>query len=438
MVLLLLLLIKFCEKHYYDYAKYYKKKLLEKKKTSGDREGAVAGCSATGGPIQTRASKRRKKVTEEDDWSVDETGGGIQSATSTDDSEESSILRCLELRDSGKIESEAWGLHNDVARGGEKQRDKHSRGTPNAEFSSGGRKDSYVFKFKTKEKHISEDKISPNVLVINGDRLRCTTLAKFLMDEDNRGDLKKSMKELTTLDPKEVDNCKKLSKRYMVYLFGIYEKFMEMLVVMLRKLLELSSVCQICPSTRTFNFVLNLLVSSKRYKIVNDVYMDVARLGVVVNTCSFNILVKGLCKNDDVKKGFELLDEFPKQDCQSNAITYSTLHFLCRNGRTDEAFKLLDRMENEVCDPDTITFSLLISGLGKQGRADEGVDRLDRTKMSGFKPNSGSYQVFLYSIINSKKFIDAKHFIDRNRTMSEGFSPSSFVVQDGDRGTLQQ
>ncbi|KAI3853841.1 hypothetical protein MKX03_001169 [Papaver bracteatum] len=127
------------------------------------------------------------------------------------------------------------------------------------------------------------------------------------------------------------------------------------------------------PSTITFNFVLNLLVS----------------LGVVVNTCSFNILIKGLCKNDNVKEGFELLDEFPKQDCQPNAITYSTLmHCLCRNGRTDEAFKLLDRMENEGCGPDTITFSLLISGLGKQGRADEGVE-LDRTKMNEFKQIRG-------------------------------------------------
>ncbi|KAI3853843.1 hypothetical protein MKX03_001171, partial [Papaver bracteatum] len=44
--------------------------------------------------------------------------------------------------------------------------------------------------------------------------------------------------------------------------------------------------------------------------------------------------------------------------------------------------------------------------------------------MNGFKPNLGSYQVVLYSIINSKKFIDAKHIMDRNRTMSEGFSPS--------------
>ncbi|MCL7026009.1 hypothetical protein MKW94_003035 [Papaver nudicaule] len=154
-----------------------------------------------------------------------------------------------------------------------------------------------------------------------------------------------------------------------------------------------------------------------------EVYLGAAKLGVVVDTCSFNILIKGLCENDDLKEAFELLDEFPKQECSPNAVTYSTLmHCLCRNGRIDEAFELLDRMENEGSDPDAITFNVLISGLGKQGRVDEGVQLLNRMKMNGCKPNLGSYQAVLYSIIDSKKFVDAKRFMDR--MMSEGFFPS--------------
>ncbi|XP_026423797.1 uncharacterized protein LOC113320018 isoform X2 [Papaver somniferum] len=74
----------------------------------------------------------------------------------------SSVLRCLELRDSEAIESEVRGLHNDVTRGGENQRDKHSRGTPNTEFSSGGRKDSHLYKVKTKEKVLNAYDIDVN------------------------------------------------------------------------------------------------------------------------------------------------------------------------------------------------------------------------------------------------------------------------------------
>ncbi|KAI3860861.1 hypothetical protein MKX03_002477, partial [Papaver bracteatum] len=51
----------------------------------------------------------------------------------------------------------------------------------------------------------------------------CTSLAKFLMDGDCKGDLKKSVKDLELFDSAAVADCKKLAKRYSPYLFYIYE-----------------------------------------------------------------------------------------------------------------------------------------------------------------------------------------------------------------------
>ncbi|KAI3980392.1 hypothetical protein MKX01_003931 [Papaver californicum] len=245
------------------------------------------------------------------------------------------------------------------------------------------------------------------------------TLSIMKLSQSNKFDaINDIMKRIKT---EEKSHCK-LSDDFFYFVIKIYGNVGGYVEEAVRTLFAMPDY-HCWPSTRTFNFVLNLLVSTKRYEIIHEIYLGAAKLGVVVDTCSFNILIKGLCKNDNVKEAFELLDEFPKQDCRPNTVTYSTLmHCLCRNGRIDEAFKLLDRMENEGCDPDTITFNVLISGLGKQGRADEGVELLDRMKMNGCKPNSGSYQVVLYSIIDSKKFVDAKRFMDR--MMSEGFFPS--------------
>ncbi|RZC47938.1 hypothetical protein C5167_040889, partial [Papaver somniferum] len=61
---------------------------------------------------------------------------------------------------------------------------------------------------------ISEDEISPKGLVIDSDMLRCITLAKFLLEGDCKGDLKKSFKELETLDSEAVDDCKRLARSY--------------------------------------------------------------------------------------------------------------------------------------------------------------------------------------------------------------------------------
>ncbi|RZC47883.1 hypothetical protein C5167_040829 [Papaver somniferum] len=71
---------------------------------------------------------------------------------------ESSILRCEELRNSEEIESEAWGLQNEVTQSGE----KHNTSNHNAETSSGGRKDSHVFELKTKENVLNVHGIDNN------------------------------------------------------------------------------------------------------------------------------------------------------------------------------------------------------------------------------------------------------------------------------------
>ncbi|XXG90441.1 hypothetical protein AAC387_Pa12g2208 [Persea americana] len=177
------------------------------------------------------------------------------------------------------------------------------------------------------------------------------------------------------------------------------------------------------PSVKTFNFVLNMLVCAKQFDVIHEVYLGAPRLGVTIDACCFNILIKALCQLDKLDAAFALLHEFPKQNCRPNTKTYSTLmHGLCKNDRVNEAFELFDRMEKEDCYPDTITFNILISGLCKQGRVDEAMDLLHQMKLKGCSPNSGSYQAVLYGLLGCEKFVEAKDFIDRMH--SEGIFPS--------------
>ncbi|XP_026386215.1 uncharacterized protein LOC113281642 [Papaver somniferum] len=72
--------------------------------------------------------------------------------------------------------------------------------------------------------HVSEDAISAKGLFHCSDAFRVTTLAKFLMDRDCKGDLKKSVKELEIFDSKAVEDCKRLARSYSKQLFSIYQK----------------------------------------------------------------------------------------------------------------------------------------------------------------------------------------------------------------------
>lgn len=177
------------------------------------------------------------------------------------------------------------------------------------------------------------------------------------------------------------------------------------------------------PSVKTFNFVLNLLVSSKLFDAVHEIYESAAKLGIEIDACCLNILIKGLCESGNLEAALYVLDEFPKQKCSPSVRTFSPLmRSLCDNGKLDEAFGLLNRMEKEGVDPDTICFNILLSGLRKQGRVEEGMVLLEEMKMKGCEPNPGSYQEILYGLLDKERFSEAKQLM--GRMISSGATPS--------------
>ncbi|XP_017257737.1 pentatricopeptide repeat-containing protein At3g14580, mitochondrial isoform X1 [Daucus carota subsp. sativus] len=178
------------------------------------------------------------------------------------------------------------------------------------------------------------------------------------------------------------------------------------------------------PTVKTFNFVLNLLVTSKQFDIVHEVYMGASNLGVEVDACCLNIIIKGLCECGDVEAALKVLEEFPKQNCVPNVRTFSTLmHGLCRHGKVEEALRLFERMENEGVEADAITFNILIVGLRKHGRAEEGIKLFDRMMLKGCAPNPGTYQEVLYGLLDMEKFVEAKEFMS-SRMFQKGVKPS--------------
>ncbi|CAI9088921.1 OLC1v1023381C1 [Oldenlandia corymbosa var. corymbosa] len=177
------------------------------------------------------------------------------------------------------------------------------------------------------------------------------------------------------------------------------------------------------PSVKSFNFVLNLLVNTKQFEVVHEVYMGASKLGVEADACSLNIIIKGLCQCGKLDAAFSVLDEFSKQNLRPGVRTYSTLmHGLCEHARVDDALALLDRMERGGVDPDAVTFNILISGLRKKRRVDEGIKLFDSMMLKGCDPNPGTYQEVLYCFLDDKKFAEAKEFM--HRMMSKNIPPS--------------
>ncbi|EOA32181.1 hypothetical protein CARUB_v10015437mg [Capsella rubella] len=177
------------------------------------------------------------------------------------------------------------------------------------------------------------------------------------------------------------------------------------------------------PSPKSFNFILNLLVSAKLFDEIHKIFVSAPKLGVEIDACCMNILIKGLCESGNLEAALQLLDEFPKQKSRPNVMTFSPLiRGFCNKGKFAEAFELLERMEKERIEPDTITFNILISGLRKKGRVEEGIQLLERMKLKGCQPNPGTYQEVLYGLLDKKRNLEAKEMM--SQMISWGMRPS--------------
>ncbi|KAJ9128749.1 hypothetical protein P3X46_034510 [Hevea brasiliensis] len=215
----------------------------------------------------------------------------------------------------------------------------------------------------------------------------------------------------------------RLSNDFFYNVIKIYGHLAGRIKKAIETLLDMPKGYNCWPTVKTFNLVLNLLVSAKLFNVVHEIYVKAPVLGVEIDACCLNILIKGLCENGDLEAAFYVLDEFPKQRCRPNVRTFSTLmHYLCGKGEVNKAFGLLERMEIEGIDVDTISFNILISGLRKQGRIEEGMELLETMKLKGCEPNLGSYQEVLYGLLDVEKFKEAKEFM--SMMICEGNSPS--------------
>ncbi|XP_070009108.1 pentatricopeptide repeat-containing protein At3g14580, mitochondrial-like [Nicotiana sylvestris] len=142
------------------------------------------------------------------------------------------------------------------------------------------------------------------------------------------------------------------------------------------------------------------------------VYMRASELGVEIDACCLNIIIKGLSRCGELDAAYKVFDEYPKQNCHPNVRTFSTIkHALCERGCVNEALGLLERMEKEDVEPDAIVFNTLISGLRKQGRADEGIEMFKKVMLKGCDPNPGTYQEVLYASLDAKRYLEAKDFM---------------------------
>ncbi|XP_022876391.1 pentatricopeptide repeat-containing protein At2g06000 [Olea europaea var. sylvestris] len=148
--------------------------------------------------------------------------------------------------------------------------------------------------------------------------------------------------------------------------------------------------------------------------------------GFCPDTCSFNIIMRGLCKVANVDKAFEFFDSMRSFDCLPDLITYNTLiNGLCTVGNVDRAQKLLREVQSQgEFLPDIVTYTSIISGYCKLGKMERAADLFDELSNRGIRPNLITFNVLIDGFGKKGEMVSASEIYER--MVGGGYHPDVF------------
>ncbi|KAI5661476.1 hypothetical protein M9H77_20799 [Catharanthus roseus] len=117
-----------------------------------------------------------------------------------------------------------------------------------------------------------------------------------------------------------------------------------------------------------------------------------------LDTCSFNIVIDGLCKAGQIDRAFEVFNDMGSFGCFADITTYnSVINGLCKLGDADRALELLREIQSQGgLSPDVKTYTTIISGFFKLGRNHEALHLWDDMTHRGIRPNVYTFNVLIH------------------------------------------
>ncbi|WOH14141.1 hypothetical protein DCAR_0933657 [Daucus carota subsp. sativus] len=107
------------------------------------------------------------------------------------------------------------------------------------------------------------------------------------------------------------------------------------------------------------------------------------------DTCTFNIVLRGMCKVGEPDKAFVMLNDMDNHGCLPDVVSFNTLiNGFCRIGNVARAYELLRKIQSEGrFPPDVVSYTSVISGYCRLGEMYNASSIFDEMINRGVKPN---------------------------------------------------
>ncbi|XP_047337850.1 pentatricopeptide repeat-containing protein At2g06000-like [Impatiens glandulifera] len=134
------------------------------------------------------------------------------------------------------------------------------------------------------------------------------------------------------------------------------------------------------------------------------------------DSCSFNIVIQGLCKTGEVEKAFQFFNDMKRFGCSPDDRTFNILiNGFCVLNLVDKAHTLLTEMQSGTLSvsPDAVSYSSLIAGYCRLRKMDVASNIFEEMICSGVKPSLITFNILISGFSKKGEMSNALRIYER-------------------------
>lgn len=158
------------------------------------------------------------------------------------------------------------------------------------------------------------------------------------------------------------------------------------------------------PRVFLYNRIMDALIKTGHLDLALSVYDDFRTDGMVEDSVTFMILIKGLCRFGRTEEMTEVLGRMRANLCKPDVFAYTAMvRVLVGQGNLDGSLQVWEEMEKDGVNPDVMAYATLVTGLCKGGRVERGYQLFKEMKAKGILIDRAIYGVLIDAFVESGK-----------------------------------
>ncbi|XP_016444769.2 pentatricopeptide repeat-containing protein At4g20740 [Nicotiana tabacum] len=158
------------------------------------------------------------------------------------------------------------------------------------------------------------------------------------------------------------------------------------------------------PRVFLYNRIMDALVKTNHLNLAMSVYDDFKKDGLVEESMTFMILIKGLCRLKRMDEVFELLGRMRGNLCKPDVFAYTAMiKILVAERNLDGCSKVWEEMQRDAVEPDVIAYSTFINGLCKINQVEKGYALFNEMKQKNYLIDRAIYGSLIESFVANGK-----------------------------------